>query len=547
MPQAAAITHDRSEPRRRLLTLAILAAMGGTLIVAWSPTLVRMWGRWFPAWDASGAGGMGRFTSGSSYYTHAPLVPLASLILALGIYRRKGFPIDRSRRDALIGWGVFISSCLLHLLSIYARVMFVSGFALVLTLAALLLICGGRGALRRYAAPLALLLFMVPLPMHWIAGLNFAGKTFAGHAAVWATNTVCGVAAMMDGSYVYLAGKAGVTRVVVIDDVCSGLRSLIALLWFASLYAACGRSSGRRRWVLVLAAAPVAVGCNILRITVLNVGAVGLSVASVGEGGWVHDTTGFAMFAVAIAIQYGLDRMLAVAQTSPHKPPCLESRRQGTGEHRVLAPSRFVPAATVLLVVAALSLLGSRSAVAAFSGHIAHNAIPATLSIGGRTFLGADHTLGPRTLAILETDDYLYRTYAADPTDRTVSVLIIYSGDNRKGAHPPEVCLTGSGHRIVSRALRLVGPDAIPMQELVTDGNGRRMVHLYVYRFEDRYTTSYARQQAMILVNGILRRPAGAAVVRITAPVVGRDEHSARDLALTVAEQILPEITATMP
>jgi len=500
------------------------------MLVAWSPTLVGMGERWFAA--------------GGSYYAHGPLVPIVSALLAIGVFRRCGFPNTRSRRAAWIGWMAFVACCMLHLLSVYARVMFVSGFAAVGAIAGLLLILGGRPALRAYAAPVVLLVFAVPLPMHWIAELSFILKTFAAHAALWLTNNLCQVDAILDGSYVRLADGA-----LVIDNVCSGLRSLIALLWFASLYAVLSRGRGPRRTALIVAAAPVAIVCNIGRITVLNIGADRFGIACAAEGGWLHEITGPALFAAAIATQYGLDRLLGRSDCRmPFRGARgVRSERSDEGKHAFTHPRRFVPAAGFLFVVAALSLIWSRPAVAAPATALTRLAAPRALHLGGVSFTGTDHKLDAGTLAILGTDDYLYRTYAAGRVDPIVRVLIVYSGPDRTGIHPPEVCLAGSGHRIVAKAVRRVGADLPAMQELVTDHNGRRAVHLYIYKCGRRYTRSFAGQQAMIVANGLLRRNAGAAVIRLTASAVGGDETAARQLAMAAAGQILPETTAALP
>ena len=216
-----------------------LMITAGLLAIAGSSTFAEMWLRWFPAWHAKGAGLLERFTAGDSYYTHAPLVPVISIVMAVYIYRRVAAPVRRARWSALLGWQMLTVFLLAHLTSVYARVTFVSGFALVGALGGLVLLWGGRPLARAYWVPVALLVFMVPLPMDWIADLNLALKTLAGRAAMWLTVELLGVPAVMDGSYVYLLPDAnGTPKVLVIENVCSGLRNLISLIWFASLFVA---------------------------------------------------------------------------------------------------------------------------------------------------------------------------------------------------------------------------------------------------------------------------------------------------------------------
>ena len=149
-----------------------LLVCAGLLAVAWAHTFQEMWLRWFPAWKVHGLTLSSRFTEGDSYYTHAPLVPLVSLLIAHLIYKRVGLTINVTRRATVIGWVLLFLSLLAHLASVYAYVTFVSGYALVGVLCGLLLVWGGRELLRAFAFPIACLVFMVPLPLVWIADLT---------------------------------------------------------------------------------------------------------------------------------------------------------------------------------------------------------------------------------------------------------------------------------------------------------------------------------------------------------------------------------------
>ncbi|NLF30090.1 MAG: EpsI family protein [Planctomycetes bacterium] len=492
---------------------------GMLLIVAWRSTLAAMAARWFT--DAEG------------YYSHGPLVPLASLLAAIVIFRRRGLPAGRTAASGAAGWALFGASCLLHLLSAYAGVMFVSGFALLGAAAGLLLIAGGWPLARAYAAPVLLLAFMVPLPMHWIAGLNLALKTHAASAAVGLTGGLLGIPAVLEGSCIYLRGPGGDVRRLVVENVCSGLRSLIGLVWFASLYALVALSRGRRRLVLLAAAAPVAIGCNILRLAVLIAGARAASVACAGEGGWLHDLTAPAAFLAALGVQTALDRLLAALPSRPPSPPQTPAapwRTRGV----LLRP------AAVLLAVAVLGVVASRPAAAVPQGRMARDAAPAALEVDGRVFAGCDLDTDGRTPAVLGTDDILRRRYEDGPD--VVELVIVHSAGGRWAAHPPEVCLAGAGQRLLAARAWEAGEGLPAMRELITEDGGRRLCHLYVYACGGRTTCSFSAQQGLILLGGLQRRPAGAALIRLTVPAAGRDVEGARVLARRAAGRLLPGI-----
>src|SRR5689334_13870698 len=55
---------------------------------------------------------------------------------------------------------------------------------------------------------------------------------------------------------------------------------------------------------------------------------------------------------------------------------------------------------------------------------------------------------------ILETDDVVQRYYSsADHPEAPVLMAIVYSPDNRRVAHPPEVCYTGAGWEMTSKRI----------------------------------------------------------------------------------------------
>ena len=92
-----------------------------------------------------------------------------------------------------------------------------------------------------------------------------------------------------------------------IENVCGGLRSIIALTFFAALFAALCRAKGLWRWFLLLMAFPVAIACNVARITSLIIAAHHIGTDAAGEHGWFHDLSGILVFALALAFMFLLE------------------------------------------------------------------------------------------------------------------------------------------------------------------------------------------------------------------------------------------------
>lgn len=548
------VTAEEVRPGLRGRDALGLAGVLGLLALAWAGTFSEMWHRWYPAWRRMPeAPLLKRLSEGDSYYSHGPLVLLTSLVLVAVIYRRVGLPTARSGGASIGGWLILIGSVLVHLGSVYARVMFASGFALLGVLTGLLLVWGGWPLLRAYGLAVGMLLFMVPLPEVAIGHINFYLKGLAGDMAVWITDRWLGIPCIKVGSFIYLPpGADGQPKSLVMDNVCGGLRSLISLTFFAALFAMVCRVRGIWRILMLVLAVPVAVLCNVVRITAMNSVAHVWSAEAVGPGTWFHDLSGIAVFILALAILLGIERLIVALARWTHQTKWVDSRVLGyletlkslpaTGS-RYLRPLR-VPVAAVLVVNLGLSWWWGREGPRYYHGSVAAGAVPREIELAGQRYLSQDLPLDARTLAILETDDYLYRRFYQPESGQSFDLVIVFSPDNRKGTHPPEVCLEGSGSRVLSMREQPVRLDGrvIPMRELITQDEQGWAYHLYVYKSGSRYTSSFFMQQATIFLNGLLGRNAAGALIRLSCTTPSENIGPSRQWMITAAETLMPMI-----
>lgn len=213
------------------------------LCAAFYPVLAWMAGRWFAA---------------DSYTSHGILVPLISAWLA---YSQRSILLREGRNPAGAGLWIFALGVLLYAASGLLRIYFAGTLALLLCLTGMLVYWGGWRWLRSLWFPLFFLVFMIPIPEIAIARSNLFLKLFATRAAVGGLDMV-GVPVLMDGSRLHLENGE-----LSVGDVCSGLRSIIALIALGSLFAwQYGGRSWKVRAVLLLSVLPVAIAANVLRI-----------------------------------------------------------------------------------------------------------------------------------------------------------------------------------------------------------------------------------------------------------------------------------------
>ena len=254
------------------------------IIVAYIPTFIWMIDRW---------------TENDTYYSHGFLVPLISgYIIWLNRKRLSAITVKPSNW----GWLFFGVGIAIHALSALWRVYFTSGFSLLLVLPGLVLLFFGKRFLRELVFPLAFLIFMIPLPLVAIANLSFRLKIFAAQISTVIVNKI-GIPAVRDGSVIKT-----MHAYLMVEDPCSGIRSLISLIALGALMAYFSHLPRIKKSVLLIASVPIAVSSNIVRI-------VSLCLASEMYGeklatGLFHDVLGVLVFAFAFFGMLVLGRIL---------------------------------------------------------------------------------------------------------------------------------------------------------------------------------------------------------------------------------------------
>jgi EpsI family protein len=535
--------------QKRLLAAAWLLLLGG-LVAAYANTFAEMWIRWFPAWQRANLGLYDRLVGSESYYTHGPLVPIVSLIISILLLRHTRVPVKPGR---VIGSVVLAGSLLIHMAACFARVNFISGFSLIGALAGLVLLFWGATALRRLWFPLALLAFMIPLPEVMIADLNLWLKMRAADIGIGGADLLGVVVERSRDrpNEVLLQGD----KTLVIANVCNGLRTLVSLLGFGAIYAYVSKLRGLWRLGLFAMSLPVAIISNSLRIISL------ILVADLWDEkvatGWYHDVSGLLIYGLAFSLMFGLERLVLALRTLVGKRAVIlplfhgvlrgpEDDDQWTRLARAVGGRAGWVAVVLVLVSAGAAWMVNWRATPTWNQKMAGQSMPRTLVLDGHRLYGYDLSLDEKTLTILETTDYLYRRYESAGTS-PVDFCVIFSQDNRKGTHPPEVCL---GEMVVGRSDLVVhdvaGRGDVPCRLLIAVSDRQREYHLYVYKCGNEYTQSFWRQQFVIFVNGLLHRNASGALIRVSTPV-GDNEEAARRRCTMMLSTAIPYLDAALP
>lgn len=167
--------------------------------------------------------------------------------------------------------------------------------AFVLTLIGLVLLLFGRQVFRILAFPLLFLFLMVPLPQSLVNVVAFPLQLIAARAAVESLHLL-GIPALLEGNIIHLANAPS----LFVEEACSGLRSLMALLTLGVVFAYFFRKSLVERLVLVASTIPIAILVNAIRVALTGIltHRFGRDAAS----GFIHDFQGVITFSVAFLL-----------------------------------------------------------------------------------------------------------------------------------------------------------------------------------------------------------------------------------------------------
>ena len=222
------------------------------------------------------------------------------LVIAAGVlvYRRSGRIRSLTPAPSWTGGVLTAAGLLVFVAGTIAGDVFILRISLPIVIAGATQTLGGRQHLRLLAAPLGLLLLAIPLPAVVVTHVTLPLQLVASTVAASVLHAFQ-VPVVRDGNLLMLQ------RVTLeVADACSGLRSLVSLTSVAAVAAAFFPMSAGRAALLLVAAAPVAIIGNGLRVAATGLLATWLG--DVAVRGLLHDLTGYVAFAAMCATVIGL-------------------------------------------------------------------------------------------------------------------------------------------------------------------------------------------------------------------------------------------------
>ncbi len=464
-------------------------------------------------------------------YSHGPLIPVLSAILFLRQLKDHP-PQSTPVTDRGPGVALLILALALGAGGSLIGIGDIVAYALILWVGAMILIGFGWAQGRAFWPPVLHLVYMLPLPGVLYYGLSTTLQGLSSELGVWFLRLIS-VPVFLDGNIIDL----GVTKLHV-AEACSGLRYLFPILSFSYIFAVLYRGPMWHKAVLLIAAVPITVVMNSVRIAIA--GAIVNHWGLAHLEGFTHFFEGWVIFLACVAILFAL----AWALLFFRRDRLSLSQALDVDLGGLLPQARRIldtPASRALAAAALLSLglAGAAALVPARDPvEIARDPFALFPAMLGPWTSGPREMLDPEVARVLAADDYLSVSLARPDDSEPVDLFIAWYRDQMTGgAHSPEVCLPGAGWEIAALGqITARGPDGVSftLNRAVIQKGATRMLAYYWFDQQGRRTASAFQARLQLTSAKITTGRADSALVRLITPIK-EDDLAAADARLGAA------------
>ncbi|MHC4691586.1 MAG: exosortase/archaeosortase family protein [Planctomycetota bacterium] len=175
--------------------------------------------------------------------------------------------------------------------------------SMIAILGAVVLFLGGWRLVKYTCLPIAFLVFAVPLPRRYYVAFTMPMRHLAAEISAMLLNLLGDLDATASGVVIDVVYKGRHLEPLNVAEACSGMRLLMAFLALGVAMAYLHYRPVWQRIVLLASTIPIAICCNIVRVTVT--GFIYVIIHPKYTQGFYHDMLGLAMLPLAFAL-YGV-------------------------------------------------------------------------------------------------------------------------------------------------------------------------------------------------------------------------------------------------
>jgi exosortase D (VPLPA-CTERM-specific) len=482
-------------------------------------------------------------------YSHGPLIPVLSALMFLR--ELKQFPPQPGpKSDRWPGVFVVLLSVMVMALGTLLKLDSLEAYAIIIWVAGILLISFGWRTGKHFWPPVLHLVFMLPLPGLLYYEVSTVLQLVSSELGVWFLQ-LANIPVYLDGNIIDL----GVLKLHV-AEACSGLRYLFPILSFSYIFALLYQGPKWHKVLLLLAAAPIAVFMNSVRIAL-----AGILVQRFGLEwleGFTHFFEGWVIFMSSVLILFGFAWVLV--KLNPRKMGLVEALDLNTeGVFPQLTRLKLTQAspalitATILMImfVIAWPLVPDRNHAAPDRPSFA--VFPK--QVGNWRQVGQEQSFTPEVERILAADDYHAVQFGQSSSSPTIDFFTAWYEDLAENGvmHTPEICLPGAGWEIakvdmvdIAGDLGLNSPYKVN-RIIIQKGSQRSLVYYWFTHMGHAIPRS-ASAKFSVLTRGVMAGRSDGAIIRLISPIrEGQPEEVAEARMNDLLKELLTEIPRFIP
>ena len=476
-------------------------------------------------------------------YSHGPLIPVLSLLLFLR--QLKEVPVDPGpKRNRWVGVLVILFAIAMGGLGRLAGISDIVAYATILWVGGILLVSFGWATGRHFWPPVLHLVYMLPLPGVLYYKMSAWLQLISSELGVWFLKLLS-VPVFLEGNIIDLGPLK-----LHVAEACSGLRYLFPILSFSYIFAVLYRGPMWHKAVLLLAAAPITVLMNSVRIAVAGV--IADRYGTEWLDGFTHFFEGWVIFITCILLLFLLARIMLFFQ--PEKMTVAEALDLETDGLLTQAARLRFTRASAAMITAAVLMLG----VAVSWPHLAPDRGGVAIErdsfaafprqFGGWRQRGPAERLDAGIAEVLGADDYRSVSFVKEGEAAYVQFFSAWYADQSKGGvHSPEICLPGGGWEIawlertdVQQLMAWDGPYEIN-RAIIQKGQTRMMVYYWFDQKGRKIAWDFAAK-FWLMVDGITTGRTDGALVRLTTPIVVSEAEAEARL-----QDMLQQVQTALP
>ena len=483
-------------------------------------------------------------------YSHGPLIPVLSGLLFLR--QLKEYPIDTGPKTGRwTGIPFTIAALVMGGIGLPGEIYEMPAYATILWIWGILLISFGWPTGKHFWPPVLHLIYMLPLPGVLQIKLTTNLQLISSELGVFFLQLL-NVPVFLEGNIIDL----GVLRLHV-AEACSGLRYLFPIMSFSYIFAVLYRGPMWHKAVLLLAAAPITILMNSVRIAIAGIIANHYGIEWLD--GFTHFFEGWVIFLTCILLLFGLAWVMLQLRPKAERTglaAALDLDTDGLWDQfkriNLVQPSAALITAACLGLAAAASLqfIPERGSVTVARDSF----VVFPRSLGPWQQEGAHRPLDARTEAVLKADDYRSISFRRGAQEPTVDLFISWYNDQIDGGvHSPEICLPASGWEIawlerVNIADVMETESAFNINRAIIQRGDTRMMVYYWFQQGNRRVAWDMSTKFYLMLDAVRTGFTGGGMIRVITPIeAGEDKALAEAEAEARLQDMLDELIPTLP